>query len=280
MNTITITDTINRHNTKALSKDVPITEENVRFRGERTAIRTVKTLLGRTGGDFMQRAFRDLLNDVDNFDIQGYVVTESYDIAQEATGFFCGYIGKKLTDLVIDQYGEPVTILKACFRYVNNYIMRVYRKSFKTVQIDEMPGHQFKVEFDWDAGEEDYTSVDKRISAMRLTPRQKELLDCRMAGMSMTKTAMALSVVKSSIRYSLRYIRLKYHKSFNHLSYCPDINELNLTACENRVVEHYLRGETILEIACALSVTRQAIERTLKRVHRKAQSFGNLPPAA
>ena len=272
MNTITLTDTINRHNTKALSKDEPITEENVKFRGERTAIRAVKSVLGKTGGDFMQRVYRDLLNDVDKFNIQGYVLTESYDIAQEATGFLCGYIGKKLTDLVIDQYGEPVTILKACFRYVNNYIMRAYRKSFKTTQIDDMPGHQFKVEFDWNAGEVDYTDVDQRIAAMRLTPKQKALLDYRMSGMSIAKTAVALSVVRSSVRYSLRYIQQKYHKSFNHLSYCPDIKGLNLTACESRVAEHYLRGKPIVEIARALVITRQAVAKTLKRVQRKAQA--------
>ena len=272
MNTITITDTIDRHNTKALSKDAPITEENVKFRGERTAICAVKSVLGRTGGDFMQKAFRDLLKDVDNFDVQGYVLTESYDIAQEATGFFCGYIGKKLTDLVIDQYGEPVTILKACFRYVNNYIMRVYRKSFNNIHIDDMPEYHFKVDFDWDAGNVDYTGVDQRIAAMRLTPRQKELLDCRMSGMSIGKTASALSVVKSSVRFSLRYIQMKYHKSFNHISYFPDVKTLNLTACETRVAEHYLRGKPIVEIARALSVTRQAVAKTLKRVQSKAQA--------
>ena len=86
MNTITI-DTINRHNTKALSKDIPITEENVRFRGERTAIRAVKSLLGRIGGEFMQRLYCDLLSDVDNFDVQGYMLTWSYDVRPDRALF-------------------------------------------------------------------------------------------------------------------------------------------------------------------------------------------------
>ena len=278
MNAITITDTINRHNTTTLSKDVPITDENVRKRGEWMAIRVIKYKLGIDGSPFFQKLYYGLIKDLDYFDTPGYVLSDSYETAQEAIMFLCEHIGRRMSDTVINGKGEVITIIQACFRFVNAYLSRIQRKAKNVVQIDDLPGHQFKVDFDWDAGEEDYTSVDQRIAAMRLTPRQKEVLDCRMAGMSMAKTARELSVVRSSIRYSLRYIRLKYHKSFNHLSYCPDIKTLNLTACENRVVEHYLRGETIIEIARTFSVTRQAIERTLKRVQRKAQA--DFPPAA
>ena len=137
-----------------------------------------------------------------------------------------------------------------------------------------MPRHQITVPFEWDieVNSEDYTGVNQRIAAMRLTSRQKELLDCRMAGMSIAKTARVLSALRSNVRISLRYIRLKYHKSFNHTSYCPDINGLNLTACESRVLNCYLRGEPIIEIARTLSVTRQSVAKTLKRVQRKTQA--------
>jgi len=218
---------------------------------------------------------------MDYFDVPGYALTNSYEIAQEAMMFLCGHMGRRMTDTIADGKGGQVTILWACFRHVNAYLSRSERKANNTIQMDDLPKHEITVAFDWDAGEEDYTGVDQRIAAMRLTPKQRELLDCKMAGRSITETARELSVARSSVKSSLRYIRLKYHKSFNHISYCPDIKGLNLTACENGVVERYLRGETIIEIACAFSVTRQAVAKTLKRVRRKSsRAFGDLPPAA
>ncbi|MDR1092682.1 MAG: hypothetical protein LBL66_00870, partial [Clostridiales bacterium] len=111
-----------------LSKDGVITAENVRRKGEYTAICAVKGRLGYEGTAFMQETYRNLIRDMDHFDDKGYALTDSYDIAQEAIVFLCGYIGRKLTDTVTDRKGEPVTILKACFLHVNAYLCRNIRK--------------------------------------------------------------------------------------------------------------------------------------------------------
>ena len=113
------TTEINRHNTKVLSKDEPLTEMNIRFRGERTAVRAAKTFLCRENSPYMQKTYCDLLKDIDNFGIEGYVLTESYEIVQEAVLFFCNFMGQRLTDTYIDNYGQEITILKGCFRAVN-----------------------------------------------------------------------------------------------------------------------------------------------------------------
>ncbi|MDR1093356.1 MAG: hypothetical protein LBL66_04330, partial [Clostridiales bacterium] len=83
-----------------LSKDGVITAENVRRKGEYTAICAVKGRLGYEASRFMQETYRNLIRDMDHFDDKGYALTDSYDIAQEAIGFLCGYIGRKLTDTV------------------------------------------------------------------------------------------------------------------------------------------------------------------------------------
>ena len=196
-----------------LSKDDPITVENVKYRGERTAICAVKSILCKIGDPFMRKTYYGLLDDINNFDADGYNLTEAYDIAQEAISFFCGHIGKTLNDLIPDAYGNQVTVLKACFRVVNAYIMRCQRKACKTVIIDDLPKHQITVDFDWGLEtEDDYTVVDERIKVMNLTARQDEILQCMVSGRSTHETARALSVVGSTIRQALKYIRLKYIK--------------------------------------------------------------------
>ena len=199
-----------------LSKDDPITVENVKYRGERTAICAVKSILCKIGDPFMRKTYHDLLDDIDNFDRADYVLTEAYEIAQEATLFLSGHIGKTLNDLIPDAYGNQVTVLKACFRVVNAYIMRCQRKACKTVIIDDLPKHQISVDFDWGLEEtdNDYTVVDERIKAMNLTQRQNEILQCMVSGRSTHETARALSVVGSTIRQALKYIRLKYINNF------------------------------------------------------------------
>ena len=198
-----------------LSKDDPITVENVKYRGERTAICAVKSILCKIGDPFMRKTYHDLLDDINNFDADGYNLTEAYDTAQEATIFFCGHIGKTLNDLIPDAYGNQVTVLKACFRVVNAYIMRCQRKACKTVIIDDLPKHQIAVDFDWGLEEtDDYSSVDEKISVMQLTARQDEILQCMVSGRSTHETARALSVVGSTIRQALKYIRLKYINNF------------------------------------------------------------------
>ena len=257
----------------ALSKDVPIAEDNIRFRAERTAVCVMKHRIGVANNPYMRKAFYDLLDDLDNFDVAGYVLTESYEMVQEAIVFLCGHLGKRMSDLITDRKGGPVTILCACFRVIGAYVQGKARKSYKSKYIEDIPEHKFKAEFEWDIPEpEDYTGVNRRIEAMRLTPRQREVLSHRMLGKSVIETAHSLSLSENSIRGSLKCIRNKYHGSLNNKLYNTDIDGLKLTACQRKVVERYLRGERLSEIAKTLSVTRQAIYDAVRKVRRKIKA--------
>ena len=68
------TNRTNRTNTN----DV-ITVDNVRDKGESTAIRAVKTMLGRDASPYMRKTYQNLCRDIDFFNIEGYTLTSSYD---------------------------------------------------------------------------------------------------------------------------------------------------------------------------------------------------------
>ena len=199
-----------------MSKDEVITVDNVRQRGEYMALRAVKVDLGREGTPFLRTAYGNLVQDMKYLDVPGYVVTDSYDIAQEAIAFLCGHIGKKLTDVIIDRKGDRATVLIACFRAVNRYIQSRQRRANKAVNFDDLKQYQIEIPFEWDTDEmTDYAKVDEKIFAMKLTERQTEILECRMSCGSSRKTAYALSVSDSSIRGTLKIIKAKYFKTFN-----------------------------------------------------------------
>ena len=201
----------NRHNEQRLSFDDVIAEDNIRRRGEIIAIRAVDTIRGKAGDAVMQKIFGDLLDDIKNIDVPGYVLTGSYDIVQEAMLFLCGYIGRKLTDIIIDKDGEPITILTACFRVVNVYTKRWQRRANNNMQIDDITRPQMPVPFEkYIPIEEDYTSVNEKIQAMKLNRRQAEVLSYRMSGRGITETGRIMSLSRGNVRYALECMRQKY----------------------------------------------------------------------
>ncbi|GHV03243.1 hypothetical protein FACS1894211_15810 [Clostridia bacterium] len=264
----------NQVKAEKLSKDVPIAEDNVRFRGERTAIRVVQAKLGLTGDPFLLKTYYNLLDDIDNFNVEGYTLTDSYDIVQEAVLFLCGHMGKKLTDTVLDRKGEPITILWACFRYVNCYVSRSMRQSYKATYMDNVPEIETSVSFERGfETDEDYAGVNERIKAMRLTERQSEILAYRMSGSSIAGIARAFSVWPRTIEKHFYYIRKKYFKSFSDVRNIENLEALNLTARQIEIVGYRKRGMKIKEIAAMLSVTKRTIDRILKRAKMKAQAY-------
>ena len=260
-----------------LNKNDVIRADNVRARAEIIAIRAFKGTIARGNRHILVKAFYNLLDDIDNFDVLGYVLTDSYEIVQEASMFLYEHIGKRITDLVIDRQGNPITILRACFKIVNMHIMRMVRRVKKKVFIDEdYPRPQFKVEFDWDAEEPDYTAVNEKIKAMNLTERQSVVLDYRMTGTNYTDIGQILfennkrKTAAGKVRDTVAQIREKYtrlfieHKPLNNpfqpdaIFYQADFTKLNLTPTQHKVIEVYLRGERLSDIARTFSVSRQA----------------------
>lgn len=70
--------------------DEKISPDNVMRIGELLALSALKFVCGHK---MPHRMYANLARDLDYKDLDGYVLTDSYDLAQEAALFLCGYIG-------------------------------------------------------------------------------------------------------------------------------------------------------------------------------------------
>lgn len=191
-----------------------ITAENVITTGERIAIKALKTNLSAGGKpetaeknrdngkpiaggnfNFLYGLYCGLVADVHNRQNGNPApFSDGYDIAQTASTFLCGYIGKHLSDTAdngeTDKDGKPVTILRATFRAVNRYIMGERRREYKRAYVDNPEtGEYYEVPDEWDAPTyTDFKRVKDITNALNLTDRQAEILRYRLRGIAVDTT--------------------------------------------------------------------------------------------
>lgn len=79
--------------------DEMISPDNVMRIGELLALSALKFMCGHK---MLHRMYANLARDIDYKNLNGYVLTDSYDLAQEAALFLCGYMGKSVFDTCID----------------------------------------------------------------------------------------------------------------------------------------------------------------------------------
>ena len=226
-----------------------ITAKNVKHIGEMFAVRALKTILDKCAGtakndetqaeknkhaklqggiyQFINEMNRNLINDINNISPKtetanektkwinnDFAVSDSYDIAQTAIMFLCGYIGKRLDDKAengTDKNGNAITIKTACFRAVNRYIMQNRTKTYKTAYIDDLQGNDIAIPFEWDLPTiADYNGVIKTIREMNLTERQDKILSYRLRGKSISEISRKLSVSRQAIIKTIGQIKTKY----------------------------------------------------------------------
>ena len=161
-----------------------ITADNVQTIGERiAAIVTVKT---------------------------GAPLLDGYDIAQTACAFLCEHIGKtlqdKTTDGQTDKDGQPVTILRACFRAVNRYIMGERQREYKYIYVDEID------EFYDIPTATAYKTVTAKIAEMKLSMNEKRILAYRLRGVSLEGIARIIGADRRNVTTYLQRIRTKAQK--------------------------------------------------------------------
>lgn len=194
-----------------------ITARNVQTIGERIAIKALKTIYQRSGENTIKTLYNGLCADI-NARKQNYLqpLSDGYDIAQTATAFLCAYIGKTLQTNAdngeTNKDGNPVDVLRACFRAVNRYIMGHRQREYKSIYIDNPDtGELLQVPFEWDTPTyNDFLTVDNTINALNLTVRQKQILSYRLRGKSLHEIARILCVSRTAIQKTIGQIRTKY----------------------------------------------------------------------
>lgn len=195
-----------------------ITADNVQTMGERIAVRALKTCYQKGGQPFIYSLYCGIVADITENKKTGAPLSDGYDIAQTASAFLCDYIGKTLqdttTDGQTDKDGQPVSILRACFRAVNRYIMGERQHDFKRVYVDDIDENgatlYYEIPAEWDTPTAtDYKRVADLIGQLDLPQRQKQVLRYRLRGLSVNATAQKMGVTRQAAQNLLRKVQAK-----------------------------------------------------------------------
>ena len=196
-----------------------ITADNVQTMGERIAVRALKTCYQKGGQPFIYALYCGLVADITENKKTGAPLSDGYDIAQTASAYLCEYIGKtlqdKTTDGQTDKDGQPVTILRACFRAVNRYIMGERQHDYKRVYVDEIDENgatlYYEIPAEWDTPTAtDYKHITAVIKALNLTSRQAQILRYRLSGKSIHQIADILKIDRKTLREHMQALQRKY----------------------------------------------------------------------
>lgn len=196
-----------------------ITADNVQTMGERIAVRALKTCYQKGGQPFIYTLYCGLIADITENKKAGLPLSDGYDIAQTASAFLCEYIGKTLqdttTDGQTDKDGQPVTILRACFRAVNRYIMGERQHDYKRVYVDDVDENgatlYYEIPAEWDTPTAtDYKGITDTIKALNLTSRQAQILRYRLSGKSIHQIADILHIHRKTLQEHMQALQRKY----------------------------------------------------------------------
>lgn len=196
-----------------------ITADNVQTMGERIAVRALKTCYQKGGQPFIYALYCGLVADITENKKTGAPLSDGYDIAQTASAYLCEYIGKtlqdKTTDGQTDKDGQPVTILRACFRAVNRYIMGERQHDYKRVYVDDVDENgatlYYEIPAEWDTPTAtDYKHITAVIKALNLTSRQAQILRYRLSGKSIHQIADILKIHRKTLQEHMQALQRKY----------------------------------------------------------------------
>ena len=108
------------------------------------------------------------------------------------------------------KYRKNVTIKNACYGVVDLYILNFRRKAANSKDVDVYDNKKApSVNIDH-FKETDYTKADAIVEAMRLTQKEKDVLNCYLGGMKLSEVALFLAASKTAIKSRRACIRHKY----------------------------------------------------------------------
>lgn len=201
----------------AIDRGEVITADNVQSIAERVAMRALKTAYAASGNGYVRILHASLCADVfDRKQDPRAVLSDGYDIAQEAAAVLWAHMGLHLHDPArtgeVDKTGKPIDVLRATFRAVTRYInaqrQRVYKQAYlqdEAAACGYIPAHPFGF-----TSANDYKRALAIIAAMKLAPRQRQVLAARLRGLSIHAIAEKYKLHRSTVQECLRAIGKKY----------------------------------------------------------------------
>ena len=187
-----------------------IAQNNVLAMAELITIMEVRFQIGYVGSR-MQKMYADLYADLKNKNKLGYVLSNSYDLVQEAALFLCDYYGKHLSDVIgYSKKGKPITIEIACIKKIMKIINRKTSDCYRTVELDALtPASEPRCEI-MEEVEQDYTEYENVVKSLNLTENMRVALECRIKGLSYPEIGKVLSRAQSTVFEYFIKMRQRY----------------------------------------------------------------------
>lgn len=153
--------------------------------------------------------------DIFNKEISDYVLTDSYDLVQEAALFLCDNIGNRLSDTHhIDRKGKVITIYMQACKEIAKLTNYKCRRMKTDVRYETMPEAELStidtVECDEVDCEEGYETVENIISQLGLTETHLTVLNCRINGMSYPQIAKVIERATGTAYDYIKTIQRRY----------------------------------------------------------------------
>ena len=191
----------------------PISADNVKLMGEMIALQALRTVK-KFDLKVADKYYIGLIKDLHHMGEVDYIVSDGYDVAQTAICFFYQFVGHTVHEIYgKDRRGKEITIKIACYREVDNELMRFRRKAEKTEYIDFTdykalpmdPVNHFEHE------RTDYSKYDELTEALQLSALELAILNCYMNGMVQSEVCAELGIGRGTINHRKASIRRRYY---------------------------------------------------------------------
>ena len=197
----------------------PISAENVKLMGEMIALQALRTVK-KFDLKVADRYYIGLIKDLHHMGEVDYTVSDGYDVAQTAICFLYQFVGRTVHEIYgKDRRGKNITIKIACYREVDNELMRFRRKAEKTEYIDFTDYKALPMDpvdcFEYE--QTDYTTYDKLVEALHLSALELAILDCYMNGMVQSEVCAELCIGRGKINSRKASIRQRYYNIYGAL---------------------------------------------------------------
>lgn len=198
--------------TKFIYNDI-ITKDNIQDYAECMAVCATRGLARIMGKYQIHKLYASLIKDIKHKNDIGYIISDGYDVVQEAICFLYEHLGERLDDRTCKGYhGEVISLKTACYRHLGNYIQRRKRENEKNNSLEAMEYKEpYMEDIVYSDIQNEEKQVDEIIERMNLSVEEKETLLCYMAGMGYVEIAKHFSVQLTTIWYRRQRIQRKYN---------------------------------------------------------------------
>lgn len=187
-----------------------ISSSNVLDIAELIVCKETKNLI-RFSGCFAAKIHTQICKDIFNKNEPGYILSDNYDIVQTVALFLCEHFGEHLEDTyTTDRKGKDLSIQYYCYKLITRMICGRYRDFTKSADMENVAN--IKEQSVYEPSEEDYIVADEMMDKMKLTPYHREILNYRMAGMTLRKIAKLVNRSAGTVQSVIYTIQGRYKK--------------------------------------------------------------------